>query len=86
MRANTACGYCAAPVVRVFTENDLPLLIDPPANTAGYVYVVDHQPLGTVVRVVGTPDEVPGHVPLRYLPHICHLDVDRRVEHPRGGG
>lgn len=81
MIPNTHCAYCQAPVRRVFTANELPTLIEPRPSAAGYIYVVDHAPVGTIVEVVGDPREVPANVPLRYLPHVCH-----RVTEPRGGG
>lgn len=81
MRTNAYCGICQTPVTRVFAANERPLLIERQPSTDGYIYVIDHTALGTIVEVVGTPDEVPGNVPLRYLPHVCN-----RVTDPKGGG
>jgi len=79
--SNTHCAVCSAKVRRVFTSNSLPMLIELRPSSDGYIYVIGHSDIGTIVQVVGTPAEVPGNEPLRYLPHICH-----RVGHPRGGG
>lgn len=81
VRTNGYCALCQAPVTRVFTATEQPLLIERQPSFDGYIYVTGHTPLGATVEVVGTPSEVPGNVPLRYLPHVCH-----RVTEPKGGG
>lgn len=71
MQADFWCERCLAAVRRARTLEGQSVLLDPPAEINGNVWI-DHFELGQpIVALASSPEHVPRGEPLRYRLHVC---------------